>query len=63
MLKVHILTTCSHCNVEAYKPKDESEDCLGQKSTRYVPCPICKGSGNEPKRVDMEDFDKLLHQT
>jgi hypothetical protein len=30
--------------------------------TRYLPCPMCEGSGNEAKWIDREDFVKLLHQ-
>jgi DnaJ-class molecular chaperone len=62
MLKVHILNTCSHCNGEAYQPVSEAEDCQGHKYTRYVPCPICEGSGNEPKWISLEDFAKLIQQ-
>ena len=62
MLKVHILTTCSHCNGEAYLAMGESEDNQGNKYTRYIPCPICEGSGNEPKWIDLEDFANQLQQ-
>ena len=63
MLKVHILASCSHCNGEAYQPIGEAEDCQSQKYTRYAPCPVCEGTGNEPKWIDLEDFTKLLQQT
>jgi len=63
MFKVHILGTCSHCNGEAYQPVGEAEDTQGHKYTRYVPCPICEGSGNEPKWVDLEGFAELLRQS
>ena len=62
MLKVQILDTCSHCNGKAYQPIDEAEDSQGRKYTRHVPCPICEGSGNEPKWVNLEDFAKLMKQ-
>jgi len=62
MLKVKILATCSHCNGEAYQPIGEAEDGQGHKYTRHVPCPICEGSGNEPKWVELEIFVKLLQQ-
>lgn len=62
MLKVHILDTCSHCNGEAYLPMGESEDNQGHKYTRYIPCPTCEGSGNDPKWVDLEYFAKLMQQ-
>jgi len=51
MLKVHILSTCTHCNGEAYQPVCETEDCQGHKYIRYAPCPNCEGSGNEPMWV------------
>ena len=62
MLKIQILATCSHCNGKAYQPVGEAEDCQGHKYTRYVPCPVCDGSGNEPKWVALEEFAKLLLQ-
>jgi hypothetical protein len=62
MLKVHILATCSHCNGEAYQPIGEAEDCHGHKYTRYVPCPICEGSGNESIWVNMPEFIGMLKQ-
>jgi hypothetical protein len=62
MLKIHILTTCSQCNGEAYQPIGEAEDCQGNKYIRHIPCPTCEGSGNEPKWVDIQYFTKLMHQ-
>ncbi len=62
MLKVHILMICSHCNGEAYLPISESEDCQGNKYTRHIPCPVCEGSGNEPRWIDIQDFAKLMQQ-
>ena len=62
MLKVHILTICSHCNGEAYQPMGETEDYQGHKYTRYVPCLFCEGSGNESRWVDIQDFSKLIQQ-
>ncbi len=48
MLKVHILSKCSHCNGEAYLPVGEAADYQGHKNTRYMPCKICEGRSNEP---------------
>jgi hypothetical protein len=62
MLKVHILATCSYCNGEVYQPIGETEDCLGNKYIRHIPCPVCEGSGNEPIWVDLPDFAKLMQQ-
>jgi DnaJ-class molecular chaperone len=62
MLKVHILSICSHCNGEAYVPMGEAKSSKGETYTRYAPCPMCEGSGNEPKWVSLVDFTKLFHQ-
>ncbi len=56
MLKVHILATCSHCNGEAYVPMGEAKSSKGETYIRYAPCPMCVGSGIQPKRVSLEDF-------
>jgi hypothetical protein len=61
MFKVHVLATCSHCNAEACLLVGEGEDCQGNTHTHYAPCPICEGSDNEPRWVDLEDFAILLH--
>jgi DnaJ-class molecular chaperone len=62
MIKVQVLAQCEHCNGEAYVPMGEAEDCQGHKYTRYIPCPMCDGSGNKPKWVSLEVFSKLLTQ-
>ena len=63
MLKVHILTQCSHCQGQAYLPAGEAANHKGEKYTRYQPCPVCEGSGYEPKWVSLEDFARLLRQS
>jgi len=60
MIKVQVLTQCEHCKGEAYLPMGEAEDCQGHTYTRYVPCPICEGSGNQPSWVSLDDFAKQL---
>lgn len=62
MIKVQILIHCEHCNGEAYLPNGEAEDCQGRKYTRYAPCPMCAGSGNQPKWVSLEEFTQLMRQ-
>ena len=62
MIKVQVLTQREHCNGEAYLPLGEADDYQGHKYTRYVPCPMCDGSGNKPKLIDLDDFTKLLVQ-
>jgi DnaJ-class molecular chaperone len=62
MIKVQVLTQCEHCNGAAFLPLGEAEDWQGHKYTRYVPCPKCEGSGNEPKWISLDVFATLLHQ-
>ena len=62
MIKVQVLTQCEHCSGDAYLPMGEAEDCQGHTYTRHVPCPMCAGSGNEPKWIGLDDFAKLLVQ-
>ena len=62
MIKVQVLTQCVHCNGEAYLPMGEAEDSHGNKFIRHIPCPMCKGSGNQPAWISLEDFAKLLVQ-
>jgi hypothetical protein len=59
MLEVHILSTCSHCNGDAYLPCGEGEDADGHKYIRHIPCPMCEGTGNQPTWISLEDFAKL----
>ena len=60
MVKIHILTTCEHCNGQAYLPNGEGDDHRGRKYTRYAPCPMCEGTGNKPEWVSLSDFLNML---
>lgn len=60
MTKVHILTTCDHCNGQAYLPLSEVEDALGRKYMQHTLCPLCNGSGQRPKWIDLQEFAQLL---
>ena len=62
MIQIHILTTCEHCKGEAYLPIGEGEDYQGRKYTRFAPCPMCEGSGNQEKWVSLPDFLEMLNQ-
>jgi len=62
MIRVNILAACSHCDGKAYLPIGEIEDSQGHKYIRHIPCPVCQGSGNEPRWVDIHDFAKLMQQ-
>ena len=63
MIKVQILTQCEHCQGQAYLPIGEGEDHKGRKYTRYAPCPMCEGSGNQPKWIPLPEFAVILKQT
>jgi hypothetical protein len=60
MVKIHILTTCEHCNGQAYLPTGEDEDDKGRKYTHYTPCPMCEGTGTKSKWVSLPDFLNML---
>ena len=60
MVKVQILTRCEHCNGEAYLPAGDTESYYGEQYTRYLPCPICQGSGKQTKWVSLREFANLL---
>jgi hypothetical protein len=62
MFKVRVLSKCLQCNGEAYLPIEECEDSNGRTYTRYMPCPTCEGSGNQPQWINLEDFARLLYQ-
>lgn len=62
MDKVRILTSCDRCGGQAYLPTGEGEDYKGRKYTRFAPCPVCEGSGNQPKWVGLDEFALLLQQ-
>lgn len=62
MIKVHILSTCTHCSGTAYLPCGEGEDTKGHKYIRHIPCPMCEGSGTQPGWVSLEDFTQFLRQ-
>jgi hypothetical protein len=44
MIKVHILTTCTHCDGESYVSVDEAENYISETCTRYAPCLLCQNS-------------------
>ena len=62
MLKIHILSICPHCNGDAYIPLGDAKSSKGETYTRYAPCPMCEGSGSQPKWVSLYDFAQLLSQ-
>jgi hypothetical protein len=62
MIKVQVLIQCKHCNGEAYLLIGDAGYSQDYMVTRYVPCLIYAGSGDEPKWISLNDFAKLLVQ-
>jgi len=60
MIKVHILTRCEYCGGDAYLPECEATSYTGETYTRYAPCPLCQGTGNQARWVDLREFADLL---
>ena len=44
MIKVHILTTCAHCDGKSNISVDEAENCISEMCTRYASCLLCQSS-------------------
>jgi len=65
MIKVHTLTTCKHCNGEAYVPAGEAESYNGDRYTSYQPCLQHNGNGTLiiliPKQAKTLEFVPLPH--
>ena len=59
-MKVHILTKCKHCEGQAHLPAGETEDYMGEKYTRYQPCPMCEGTGNQSTWIGLVELSVLL---
>ena len=51
MIKVHILAQCEHCNGEAHLPEGEAENYIGERLTRYLPCPQGHVNNNPDKWI------------
>ena len=62
MIKVQILDQCEHCQGQAYLPVGEGQDHRGRTYTRYAPCPMCEGSGTQPRWIPLSEFAELLQQ-
>ena len=62
MIKVQILTQCEHCQGQAYLPVGEAESYSGEKYIRHISCPICNGSGAQPKWISLEVLAALLEK-
>ena len=55
-MKVKILTQCELCEGKAHLPVGEAETWNGEKYTRYEPCLMCQGSGNQAKWIPLEEL-------
>ena len=55
MIKIHILAICSYCDGEAYLLTSKNSD-------RYLPCPVCKGSGENEKWVKLSELLDMLEK-
>ena len=56
MLKVHLLTTCPHCNGYSSQPIDEGEDCQGHKCNHITFSPQYAVIGSESKIVSQVHY-------
>ena len=61
-MKVHIRTTCSFCEGEAYLPVREAVSCTGEHYTQHRRCAYCLGSGEQEKWVNLREFADLLER-
>jgi hypothetical protein len=62
MLKILVIDRCKFCDGEAYVFVGESEDADGVKHPVYLPCHVCKGSGETEKQVTLREFADLLER-
>jgi hypothetical protein len=61
-MQVHIRTTCSFCDGEAYLPVRETVSCTGERYTQHRRCAQCLGSGEQDKWVSLREFADLLER-
>ena len=59
-MKVHIRTTCSFCEGEAYFTCREAVSNSGERYTQHHRCAHCLGSGEQEKWVSLREFANLL---
>lgn len=61
-MKVRVLTKCTHCDGKAYLPVGTAVNANGETYVRHLPCPICDGTGEASKWMNLEEFAVLLKQ-
>jgi hypothetical protein len=62
-MKVHVRTTCSFCEGEAYLPVREAASCTGERFTQHRRCAYCLGSGEQENWVTLREFAVFLERT
>ena len=58
-MKVLVIDRCEYCNGEAYVYAGEYKD-EDEESPVYLPCHVCKGSGEMEKPLSLREFADLL---
>ena len=58
--KVHVLTSCEHCDGEAYLFARVDVDTNGQPYDRYEPCQDCQGSGKTTRWITLTELADLI---
>lgn len=59
MLKVIVIDRCKFCDGEAYVYSGEYKD-GDEVHPVYLPCHVCKGSGEMEKLVTLQEFQEML---
>lgn len=62
MLKVRISDKCSYCHGKAYLPAGKGVDANGNNFIRHSPCPVCEGTGESGRWINISDLLDLLVQ-
>ena len=58
--QVHIKTRCNYCEGKAYLPYGEQNSGNEEFLPRYLPCPICQGTGLESKWISLTQLRILI---
>ena len=62
MTKIQILTTCQHCNGEAYIKIGEAECYTEEPHVLYEPCSKCQGSGTQTRWISLRELAELIQR-
>ena len=58
--QIQVLTTCPHCDGEAYLPDELITSADGTQRLSYAPCPECSGFGRQKIWLALTDLLELL---